>query len=136
MDDQHVFKLPNHKCDPLVNCESYTGAKDSTVSIYQVFDIYIKLLHVLIIACATTDSRNPASPQILLCDIQINILMTIHIFPTAQNLSGLYSDPSRLLKVTSNGAVGFHIYDFLVVLNGNIWLNSTPLQDTSLQTLE
>ncbi len=44
-------------------------------------------------------------------------------------------DLSRSLKVKYDCGIGFPIYDFLLVYNSNIWLNSAALQDTKLRNL-
>ncbi len=71
-------------------------------------------------------AESPARPQILLCDVEINILTGKHItyshtvsFNT-QYLGDLGFDLSVSLKV-KYGAVSLNIFAFLLVFNGNIW---------------
>ncbi len=71
---------------------------------------------------ATTE--NPARPQIFFCHIQSNIIPTnisiTYTSSTTQNLSDLYLDIRRSLKVEVDDAVWLPIYDFLLLFH-TIW---------------
>ncbi len=43
------------------------------------------------------------------------------------------SDLSRSLKVKYDGIIGVPIYGVLLMVNSNIWPNTVPLRDISLQ---
>ncbi len=52
-----------------------------------------------------------------------------------EHFQHLYFDLSTSLKVKCDGGIRLPIYDFLLLFNRNIWHNSTPLRDISLQNL-
>ncbi len=59
----------------------------------------------------------------------------ILLYARLQNLTEFAFDLSMSSKVKCDGVSGFPIYDFLLVFNSNIWPNSAPLRDMSLQSL-
>ncbi len=69
--------------------------------------------------------------------MQVNIILqTMRKSHTNQNVSGCNFDLWKSLEVRSDGAVNGHsIYDFPLVLNGNLWSKSAALGDISLRNL-
>ncbi len=56
-----------------------------------------------------------------------------HFLPSKSEWPWLW--PSKSLKVKCDGDVGFSMYEFLLVVNSNTWLNSADLRNISLQSL-
>ncbi len=76
-------------------------------------------------------AERPAFLQFHSCDIKINVLSTTSIYrayrpPTTQNLNDLDFDLSRSLIDKCYGALGFLIYDFLLMLP-TLWYGLTRL---------
>ena len=69
---------------------------------------------------------NPALPQILLRDFQVNILPTTYRLFITQHLIDLDFDLSLSLKAKSNSVVGVPIYNFLLSLFKKLTVAITP----------
>ena len=78
-------------------------------------------------------AESPARPQILLCDIEINILTGKYItysHPVSFNtqyLGDLDFDLSVSLKVKSDGAVSLNKFALQLAFNSNIWPSAAHL---------
>ncbi len=86
--------------------------------------MYYGVVKTMITRKTAGTAENPAHPQILLHDIQINVTsisMCNIRSPAIQHASDLDFDLLRSPKLKCDGVTGLPIYDFLLMFNSNIW---------------